>query len=98
MGEAWPSGGTYDIMNDEGRARRFRRRLERAKEARLAEVEVYLRACGWTRRQTKGGHRAWVKEGKRTLVIPVHGTAVREHVIQQILEAASEESEDQGSD
>lgn len=21
MGEAWPSGGTYDIMNDEGRAR-----------------------------------------------------------------------------
>jgi len=61
----------------------------------VAEVEAYLRACGWARRQVKGGHRAWVKVGKRTLVIPIHGTRVREYVIRQVLEETGEEGEDQ---
>ncbi len=83
-------------MKSRGRAVRLRRRLEGAREARVAELEAYLRACGWTRRLTRSGHRAWVKEGERTLVIPVHGTTVREYVIQQVLEATSEKSENQG--
>lgn len=53
----------------------------------MNEVEAYLRACGWTTRKTKSGHRAWVKEGKRTLILPVHGTKVREYVIRQVLAA-----------
>lgn len=74
------------------RIERLRRRLAASPEARLTEVETYLSACGWRRRKTKGGHRAWVKEGKRTLVIPAHGKNVREHVIRQVLEATASES------
>lgn len=40
-------------------------------------------------------NRAWVKAGKRTLVIPIHGTRVRECVIRQVLEETGEEVEDQ---
>lgn len=82
-------------MTRQDRSVRLRRGLELAKEARVAEVEAYLQACGWTRRQVKGGHRAWVKAGKRTLVIPIHGTRVREYVIRQVLEETGEEGEDQ---
>ena len=85
-------------MNQQDRVARLRRPLEGAREARVGVLEAYLRASGWTRRQTKGSHRAWVKEGRRTLVIPVHGTRVRDYVIQQVLEATGEESEDQGGD
>jgi len=53
----------------------------------VREVEAYLRACGWKTRKTKSGHRAWVKKGKRTLIIPVHGPNVREYVIRQVLAA-----------
>ena len=88
-------GGVYDTMIRERRVARLPTRLERVKEARVPEVEAYLRASGWTRRQTKGGHRAWVKEGRRTLVIPVHGATVKEHIIRQVLEATREESEEQ---
>src|SRR3989304_398114 len=66
-------GGVYDTMIREGRVARLRTRLERTKEARVPEVEAYLRASGWTRRQTKGGHRGGGKEGRRTLGVPVHG-------------------------
>ena len=31
----------------------------------------------------------------RTLVIPVHGATVKEHIIRQVLEATREESEEQ---
>lgn len=81
-----------------GKVASLRKTLEKAREARVADVEAYLRACGWKRRKTKGGHRAWVKEGKRTLIIPVHGSTVKEHVIRQVLEATGEENEDQGRD
>ncbi|MGH2627111.1 MAG: type II toxin-antitoxin system HicA family toxin [Anaerolineales bacterium] len=67
--------------------RRLRQELEGRKEARVSEVETFLRACGWRARKSKSGHRAWVKEGKRTLIVPVHGTKVREYVIRQILAA-----------
>lgn len=70
---------------------RLRRRLGGASEASVAAVETYLDACGWERRRSKGGHRAWVKEGKRTLVIPVHGSKVREWVIRQVLEATEDD-------
>jgi len=77
---------------------RLRRRLEGIRDARVAQVEAYLRACGWVRRRAKGGHRAWVKAGHRTLVIPVHGTIVRQYVIGQVLEATREEGEEQDAD
>jgi predicted RNA binding protein YcfA (HicA-like mRNA interferase family) len=76
--------------------RRLRARLEGVREARVAEVEAYLAACGWQQRTGKGSHRARVKEGKRTLVIPVHGGRVREYVIRQVLEATSDDEEDDG--
>lgn len=53
----------------------------------MSEVEAFLRACGWRARKSTGGHRAWVKEGKHTLIVPVHGTKVREYAIRQILAA-----------
>ena len=56
----------------------------------MEDIENYLRACGWERRATAGGHRAWVMQGKRTLVIPIHGGKVREYVIRQVLEAAAD--------
>jgi len=77
---------------------RLRRRLEGVRDASVAQVEAYLRACGWAGRRTKGGHRAWVKAGHRTLVIPVHGTRVRQYVIGQVLEATREEGEEQDAD
>jgi len=75
------------------RRKRLRERLEGAREARVAEVESYLEACGWRKRGGKGSHRAWTKDGKRTLVIPVHGGRVREYVIRQVLEATSDDDE-----
>ncbi len=82
----------------DGNVESLRKSLEKAREARVVDVEAYLRACGWKRRKTKGGHRAWVKEGKRTLIIPVHGSIVKEYVIRQALEATSEKNEDEGRD
>ena len=77
---------------------RRRKRLEGVRDASVAQVEAYLRACGWARRRTKGGHRAWVNAGRRTLVIPVHGPRVRQYVIGQVLEATREEGEEQDAD
>ncbi|MGH8936126.1 MAG: type II toxin-antitoxin system HicA family toxin [Acidimicrobiia bacterium] len=75
------------------RRKRLRERLEGAREARVSEVEAYLEACGWRQRSGKGSHRAWTKEGRRTLVIPMHGGRVREYVIRQVLEATSDDNE-----
>src|SRR3990172_1607725 len=75
----------------ESRARRLRQRLLGPAGARLADVEAYLRACGWRRRKSKGSHRAWIKEGKRTLIIPVHGPTVRAYVVREVLEATTDE-------
>jgi predicted RNA binding protein YcfA (HicA-like mRNA interferase family) len=74
------------------RSRRLRSRLEGVTDATVADIEAYLRAIGWTRRRAKGSHRAWIKEGRRTLVIPVHGTRVRQYIIRQVLEATDEEA------
>ena len=75
------------------RRTRLRARLESAREARVTEIETYLEACGWKRRAGKGSHRAWVIEGKRTLVIPIHTGRVREYVIKQVLEATKDDAE-----
>lgn len=78
------------------RRARLRARFEGAREARVADIEAYLRACGWRQRGGKGSHRAWVKEGKRTLVVPVHGGRVRGYVIGQVLEATSDDETEAG--
>ncbi len=80
-------------MPDGSRIARLRARLAGAKEARLQQVETLLRACGWCRRRGSGGHRVWVKAGRRAVVIPVHGKKVREHYIRGVLEATREEEE-----
>lgn len=77
----------------EQRRQRLRAKPEGAREARVADVEAYLRACGWRERQGKGSHRVWVKEGMRPLVIPFHSGRVREFVIRQVLEATSDDGE-----
>lgn len=68
------------------RIARLRARLEGAREASAAEVEAFLLACEWVRRRTTSSHRAFVKPGRRTLIVPVHGK-VREHIIRSVLEA-----------
>lgn len=78
-------------MNESRRAR-LRSRLEGAREARIEDIEAYLRACGWTSRRGRGSHRAWTTPGKRTLVIPMHGGRVRRFVIDQILEVTSDDT------
>ena len=75
----------------DSRVKRLRQQLLGPAGARLTDVEAYLRACGWRRRKSKGSHRAWVKEGKRTLIVPVHGPTVREYVIRQVLEATTDD-------
>ena len=79
------------MASEKSRVARMRRRLASASDARVDEIESYLAACGWRRRTGKGAHRAWVKAGKRTLIIPVHGRRVREYVIRQVLEATQDE-------
>lgn len=80
-------------MNERGRAR-LRARLMGSREARIDELESYLRACGWTPRRGRGSHRAWTKAGKRTLVIPMHGGRVRGFVIEQVMEATSDDTDE----
>jgi predicted RNA binding protein YcfA (HicA-like mRNA interferase family) len=53
----------------------------------LSRVEAFLDACGWERRMTKSGHRAWTKPGKRTLIVPVHSTKVSPAVVRSVLDA-----------
>lgn len=81
-------------MTHGGRRNRLRARLDGSKEASVDLVEAYLAASGWMLRKGRGGHRAWIKDGKRTLVIPVHGSKVRVYVIRQVLEATREDHDE----
>jgi hypothetical protein len=45
------------------------------------------------RLRAKSGHRAWIKPGKRTLIVPVHSSKVAPYVVREVLEANSDVEE-----
>jgi len=88
----WRRGGISDTV-DLKRAARLRSKLVAGSQAPLSRVEAFLDACGWERRTTKSGHRAWTKPGKRTLIVPVHGSKIAPAIVRAVLDANTDVEE-----
>lgn len=68
------------------RERLIQRIVRRPAEARFGDVRSILVEFGWTHDRTRGSHAIFVKEGERSITVPVHHDKVGRRYLDQICE------------